>query len=89
MRDALKAEARKNTSAGNRVLAEEMDARPAGGLTASSTNPGVNAAMEAAGKGGKVMLIIGAAVSATNILTAPAGTRGRAGAVADAGRDRP
>jgi RHS repeat-associated protein len=76
-REALKDGARANTSAGNRVVAEAMDARPQGGLTASSTNTGVNSAMDAAGKGGKVLLIVGLAVTAANISLAQPGQRGR------------
>jgi RHS repeat-associated protein len=79
-RDALKDEARARSSKGGRAIAIEMDKRATGGLTPNSTNSGVNTAMDAAEKGGKVMFIIGVATTAYNVSTAPASERGRVAA---------
>jgi RHS repeat-associated protein len=77
LRDALRNEARASSSLGARAIATEMDKRPAGGLTPNRTNTGVNAGMDAAEKGGKVMFIVAVAVTATNIAMAPDSERGR------------
>jgi RHS repeat-associated protein len=79
-RDALKKEARARSSMGGRTIAVEMDKRTPGELTHNRTNSGVNSAMDAAEKGGKVMFVIGVAMTAYNVSTAPDGERGRVAA---------
>lgn len=79
-REALKTAAREKTTGANRVIAELMDSRKAGGMTARNTNASVNKVMEGLGRTGEALIVVAVAMSVSNVANAPDGQHYRVAA---------